>query len=526
MTSSPNKKVEEQIYQFEVQDSTLNQSLLSGVGSVASDDEQPGKRPIPLDQEDDHVVGRFNPHQTPASLKMAEMYWESTGIGQKSANKEGKELCPYSLEPKLQKYPLLTNPLKINGWGTTIQFYFLFCLCCFILVIVEFFGFVYITMVSREDYCQKNNLGQNCSFFDLESHKLGNPKDWFNGSTPEIQQKAAIGYIFVYMSIYVMYIVVIVFTVLKVKLRLKYREQMKETIASEFTIMAEGVDASMDGAEEKVTEFIKTLINREGSFDQPTFTKLVIAKASGCVTRAKEELKNKKEDLEAIQREMKRERFDDQPQKTKNRIKIFKGLEKTEQKKIEKITKRINKLETRRILLKNKDKNSIAFISFETNIQKDQVLQAYKNIYERSFFPLCNEKPKYRLSQASEPDNIAWDKIGFTPCQAVLRACISRPLIGLLVPFFIVLFFFVNVVFTACYSVFKTRFIDTILSMALFLVIKIFTFVTLKMIDALSNLELSHLKDSYASRKIFLTSILKVFYIFLGYLQQGHNNGA
>ena len=286
---SSNKKVEEKIYQFEVQDSTLNQSLLSGVGSIASDDEQPGKRPILLDPEGDHVVGRFNPHQTPASLEMAEMYWESSGIGQKSAYKEGKELCPYYLEPKLQTYPLFTNPIKIDGWGTTIQQYFLFCLCCLVLAFVEFFGFTYLSMVAREDYCQKQKqkTGQDCSYLDLASYKIGPIRSWFNDSGPEIQQKAGLGFIFILISIYVMYIVIIIFTVIKVKLRMKYREEMKETIASEFTLMVEDVDASLEGVEEKVTEFIRTLIKREGSYDQPTITKLVIAKASGIITRAR-----------------------------------------------------------------------------------------------------------------------------------------------------------------------------------------------------------------------------------------------
>ena len=523
MQANPKKKVTEQIYKFEVQDSSLQEDLLSQIGSVPSDDEQPE-----IGQKELYVNWgggkEYSPHQKPPSLELAELFWDSSGVGL-SSTKSGGNYSSYPLQPKIQRYPLFTNPLKIKGWGTTIQLYFLFCLCCLFLVFVQFFGMFYLAVVFREDYCQKQKqkTGKDCSFFDLETHKMTYPKSWFNEAGPEIQQKAGLGFIFVYISIYVMYAVIIIFTVIKVKLRMKYRENMKETIASEFTLMVEDVDGNMEGAVDKVTEFITTTVEKEGSYSPPQIEKFVLAKASGIIARTQEQLKNRSKELQAIQKEMKEQKFEEDPEKTKSRRKIFKSLEKVEQKKIHKITKKISRFESRRILLKNKDKNSIAFISFETNIQRDQVLQAYRNIYEKSCLPFTNPKPKYRLSPASEPDNIEWDKIGFTPCQAFLRACISRPLIGLLVPVFIVMFFFVNVVFSALYAAFKTKFIETILNVGLFVVIKIFTFVTLMVMDGLSTMELSLEKDSHSARKVFLTSVLKVFYVFLGYVFVSYN---
>ena len=157
-------------------------------------------------------------------------------------------------------------------------------------------------------------------------------------------------------------------------------------------------------------------------------------------------------------------------------------------------------------------------MSFQSNLQRDEVQEAFKHFYRRGWFGLFSKKPKFKLSSAKEPDSIDWDKIGFSPCQAILKACTVRPLLAITVPFFMLFFYIFNLIFSLLHKYNQVVIIDSALTVGLYFLVKIFSFVTLKMIDSLNSMELSVIKDSHAARKVFITALLKVFYLYMGYI--------
>ena len=162
----------------------------------------------------------------------------------------------------------------------------------------------------------------------------------------------------------------------------------------------------------------------------------------------------------------------------------------------------------------------MAFISYKTNIQRDTVLMAYQKQYE-GFCYQCSASPLYKISAAKQPESIIWNSIGHSRMEVIIRACIARPLLLFLTPVFMGGFIAFNVLFTWLHAIIKEEAMVPVLNIGLFLLIKIFTWVTLKVIELLNGFELSLTKNEHASRKVFISAILKIFYLFIGYFFLG-----
>ena len=461
----------------------------------------------------------YSEYQIPPSLEIAKRYWDCTGIGklrsdQKYQHNEGLSgfFCT-----RLEQFLFKKNPLKIRGLGSTIPLFFLFIKCCLCLLPVQYFSLFYLGIVFRKIYCRdKNQKGKECTFFDLESYKVPNALKIIQTQTEELQRDFGDAFIIFSLSIFVIYAIIFWFSMKKVQLRFACKDEVKEGLISEFTIMVEKVDGNDARGLKPVHQFIDKIMKKEG-FPEPKVVKTLLAKPTGKIGRAKKKIRYCREEVELLKRhieEIEGESIEDEIReyRTKNLEKLLKPSED----KIINLENKIKIFEKTQKIQKQINKNSIAFISYRTNIQRDQVLMAYNHQYSHiySFFL---PRPLYKISPAKQPASIIWDNVGHSRCDEILRFCIARPLIFLLIPIFILTFIVLNSIFQKFYNKIRENSLGILISLNIFIIVKIFSFFTLKAIDYLSRFEMPVTKDKHGARKVFLTSILKSLYLYLSY---------
>ena len=392
--------------------------------------------------KDNYENAESNKYQIPADLNQSNRRWNFGGIHQ-TKSKESPEITlennsTEKLVPEPEKIPFFSNPLKLTGYGTTIQLYYLFNLCCLSLLVVGFLGSIYPTCVFRSLYCSQylKKNGKACSLFDLDSYKINTYDLIFEGETLDTFKNQAIyGAFYTSFFVILMVFVIFVFAVLKVKLCCAYRDQREESRASEFTILVEGVDAEL--GIEPVIEFIQWLVDQGHEKFEFRVSNSLVASSKGEADRAGVHLNQAQEDLERVQKM--KEEFQNEPKTEKSDgegslsdqldpeliQKSYSKLEKRLSNKVKRLTKRVEWLQKPHMNFVSRDKNSIALISFETNVQRDLILEAYDNIYDPKGFIwwltcCCQKKPQFRISKAPEPSEIKWNKLGHSSWEKIL----------------------------------------------------------------------------------------------------------
>ena len=483
-------------------DDNLNQSLLSQAAqSEVSADITSTKLNEESQKRNQDYLKKieeegYNDYQIPPSIEIAKRYWDCSGIGTKSPEEDspGVEGLPGFLRTPLKRFPYKTDPVKIRGFGSTIPLFYLFIRCCLVLLPIQYFGTFYLGILFRNLYCRGQKLkGKECSFFDLETYKVTDTRPLIHDTNEQDDAQIAIGLLIFLPCIYLMYLVIFWFSWKKVKLRFACKDEVEEGVISEFTIMVERVNGNNPKGLGPVHEFISELMEEEG-LPEPKVEKALLAKATGKIERVRNELEYSRGELGAIEYHKSLVDGVDDHKSHALRSKNFEKMIKSEKKNIKTILKKIKKIEKRKVVDSSKNINSIAFISFETNLDRDRVLMAYNKKY-RGFFSWCSASPRYKISPAKQPESIIWDNIGHSRTSAILRACLTRPLLILLTPIFIIAFFIFNTVFYCLHLYFKNKMLIPLLNISLFLIIKIFSFATLKTIDFLNGFEVGVTKN-------------------------------
>ena len=258
---------------------------------------------------------------------------------------------------------------------------------------------------------------------------------------------------------------------------------------------------------------------RDQGKEAPEVARVVLAKATGAIKRLKNKLGLCKEELSAINNHKTFLQLSNNGVENQRRTISFTQLQKEEQKEIAQLKKKIRWLEKNQSQLKVNNLNSVAFVSFKNTRERNTVLGGYNKAYNSRYLIRLFQNPKFRISPAKQPESINWDTIGYSDCKMKLRAWIIRPLLFLLVPLFITTFFAFNLVFSVIHylEVVKTKLFVVILNITLFFTVKLFSNVTLKAIEFLNKFELEITKHSHLARQVFISAVLKVFYLYLGY---------
>ena len=465
------------------------------------------------------VVGEYDDLSMPPNILISKLHWDCTRIGAPKDPNTGLSIsCPCCQETQTKKYPFCTNPFNIRGHGTTIQIYYFFNLCCIILTVIAFGGMFTRGMTIRSWYCEllKEQKDQECSFLDTGTPKI--VKVFLKNDPPRLQEYLSdvtdsnlIGLI----SVFTMYIPIIVFSIIKTRYRLKYLSNKKDTMVSEFTVMVHPVEGR--GGLQPIYHFINSMM-REVGLKEPVVVKAVLATSLGVLERTRVELAQKKERMVNLEAKCDQVIMQENNQDAQIYLESLGKLKKICSKETEKLGKKVKKLEksenSKNLL------NSTAFITFQTNAMRQQVIQAYQKLHGNHrfccFFGSQSRKSRYRIQLAPEPENINWVGIGKSSCQKAVRASLTRPLLGFMIPVFMILFIGVNIVFLILHIIFKGNHFEIFfINIGFFVAIKVFTLLSLWVVDLLNDLELNIVKNDHLARKVLLVSMMKIFFFYI-----------
>ena len=195
--------------------------------------------------------------QIPPDFNLTLEHWDTGGIYDlQSGNKtkhikdQNEEYEGESSSKRVKKVPYFTNPLTLKGFGTAILLYYLYLLCCLVILIELQIPLYMIGSAARQVYCeiyQELNQNKACSLLDLKSYQLAFFADP-DYSKPKRQKVGAdlvknkifyclITVIFIYISILIFYLI-------QIKMELKYLREGTENSPSQFTVMVERVNNS------------------------------------------------------------------------------------------------------------------------------------------------------------------------------------------------------------------------------------------------------------------------------------------
>ena len=321
-----------------------------------------------------------------------------------------------------------------------------------------------------------------------------------------------------YFCILLMYIVILIFYYMQLNMTLIYYQNPVQSSASEFTLMVERVNA--DEPIESVYDFIfKTYANTYGWQALPRIVKVNLGRADGFIYSSRNEIIEKEFTLDKVKESREEHLFVGAEKVADNEglIKEYDKMIKSLEKEVKKLQKKAEKLESNRHKLMERNRNTIAFISFATNIEKDQVLHSYKKLFgPRWSFNCFTKKPysKYYLTKAPEPDSINWDSVGTSERDRYINATMSTMKLYITQGFVILVYSMLRVVtmMLALLS-FKLSLLTGLgFQMFMYVVIALFTKLTEKLIDYFERSSKALVTTDYLSRKSVQSALLKFFF--------------
>ena len=409
----------------------------------------------------------------PPDLKSAKIHWECSGIGleldhQISSGKDSFGLqaqvdsvstCQCCLNTQKKPFPIFTNPFKIKQGGATLKIYLLFNLCCLALLATAFIGFFQMGYSTRASYCKNRTSNSyfdvgGCSLFDIDSyilmHKVHvNDPESINRIT-DLEGVQSVS-----TAILVMYVLIFCFSYAKVQLLFSIEKQpVEHPSVSDFTILVEGVDGVGEHSVDLALDYINQLMAISGD-EKLEIVDFLLAKPSGMIERAKNFLKREKRLSRQFSKRISNffsvTRLEGKHlEKAEKR---FKKVENQYRQGVQYFSQRVSKLNEDEIMTSYKDRWSILFITFQTELQKQRLLSLYhkKNSSVFSaFIPFSSyfrKTNKYRISPAPEPKDINWEKLGHSVSQYRSTAWKIRFVMALTVPIFYAAFFLSSFVF-------------------------------------------------------------------------------
>ena len=324
---------------------------------------------------------------------------------------------------------------------------------------------------------------------------------------------------YVSISILVMYLAVFVFSYLKVKLLFKISNQSGHPSASEFTVMVKGVDRVPENPANSAIKLMNNLMEKSG-YERLEVAEVVIARPSGLLRRAESFLELERMKLQSLL--AKKSNYLNQTFTSRAQVEMARKSYQTVKKEIKKnlkyLRKRVRKMRRDEIMISYKDRWSLAFISFETDRQKQRILSLIK-LNRKNSLPLsflCKKKKnEHRISTALEPLDVSWENIGETELRYKSKTVRIRILMFLLSPVLDILFMLSTICFFYLQYAVDILSLDISSSIFSFLCVKLFSFVTVKVADYLIRNDLSYNRDHLVINKIVSVAYGKATYALI-----------
>ena len=485
---------------------------------------------------------KFDQYKIPPSFAKCKQYWKATKLGalnplqttKTDTNSTEEQLEDPTQSKKNQifkvgeqkvKLTLGKNPFNLKGAGISIPIYYLYILCCLILTVLAFASFFLPGVEYRNRYCQwmrETNGGRSCSIFDLASYQVLYYQVKFDDRAEKEFLEFLVNHRWVQLiCLFITYATVIFFYRLQANIRLDYYLNRTETSISEFTVMVDQVDVS-EPIEDIYRFICETMEQCE--YSKPTIKAVSVVRADGILKLTGKQIVENRVLYQVIQDKKESLQVDEEDLANHGRKayeNILKGLDK-ENKKLEDKLENLNK---NRPQLEYRNKSSSMFISFNSNYEKEQLIDAFKTVYPTSDnlggYLLCcfcfRKKPKYKISEAPEPENINWTNIGFTDRERSCKRGFSRSLLFLLAPSAVIIFMLLKIIQALVkFSNYSSIFWKVVFSLLNYAIIAVFKKITDLVITFLQGYERSLKKTDYLARKAFLVGLLQFGYIFAG----------
>lgn len=355
----------------------------------------------------------FDIEQIPPDLELANLHYRCNKIGHKlkdhfllkGRQKVDTVLCPCCLKEDKKEYSLVTSPLKIKSWGSSIPLYFstMYYLAGFYALMGLFdlkrnyeLSQVYLAHLDKTK--QESFIGKHFFFQFTEDFVRANVREMLKAY---YDNRWFVLARFVVCLVYVVYIYYLLW---------KKREELEErgkVTASNFTVMIGGV--RKQDTFKQIIEYVQKKLEKRG------LPPAVIAEVSkgnfrGNLYFCRKSIKVISKDIERLREVMKENKQDIGVEEEKMINKMIERKNK-QMKKFEKqemdFAKRSTNMEKGR-----GDENLIAFLTFETIEMKQNVLKAVEN---RSWNCLKKrQEEEFKILKPPEPENVLWQNIGYS----------------------------------------------------------------------------------------------------------------
>ena len=376
------------------------------------------------------VFKNYDTSKIPASLEEAELHRNCTTMGKRITDTETqREFCPCCLSTKKQVLSRLTSYTKVTNMGTTIPIYYQFkrYMALFYFIMIGFSIYpIYQMAELRYEYQNSNNGGKMSYFslefiFDLTTNFVKLP----NGNIIDATKNIMVNDLLLNWAIFFFS----VWFSIQQKRAMKRLEANMDVSAKDFTLMIGNVD--IEDTEEKIKAFINAQMRKKGLIE-PRIVKMNKATVD-CklkmidieIEEVESHLKKVSEFLESMRTKFDQNQVGAGEQRIKDLERELKSLQK----------KRVRAEKKLRNRNRENEKNCVVFVTFASLVERDAVFFARP---KKRFwlFRLCKPDTEYKILLAPFPEEIKWNKIGYSIKQRVWSALKAQVMIMTLFPLF------------------------------------------------------------------------------------------
>ena len=457
----------------------------------------------PAQQEQNIPILEFNPFQTPPDLKIAQKHYRTTGFGPINTLEEN---CPCCGQPEKKSLSVFQPIPKSKSIGSTVPLYLQFSLFYLAMTVILGYGYFQYGWDLRTLYCeylvQQRGIETTCSLFDFNTYGYYS-NDFLTSSGEKIYLKFSGNFINILVAQVIVSFIPLVFGIRQFRLIQKLQNVQSAKIEN-FTVMVEKV--KVEDSFRDLQAFFNDLMI------YINLTPVVIKQISlgtyeGNVCLFQKRAKELNTEIQGLIRYM--STLDLGKDETKRNA--LQNVISKRQKDFNKFQKLQNQWLTRRRVLRTSRENCVAFITVESNYQKDLIVHAYNKKFKNS--PLTNifcccflKTPRYRISEAPNPTGVLWTHIGYSDGHRTASSVATTLTSILVIPLFVAALFLVKVAL-----IYTTPFESDSLVIAFisFLAIRKFGFLSNRIFDWLFDFENSVTSAQFMVKKAVRNGFLQ-----------------
>ena len=386
----------------------------------------------------------YNPFKIPASLELAKTHWECTALGLSS--KDGSHLkakvsCPCCNWTKRKKIPICQSPVTLKNVGSTIPLYFQFTNYLIGMTMFMFLAFFYPGLQQAQRFILYNQMekGVELSFKNLNVFYMydkgfygwncaGAQKGNFPGCTLEYLLDCYHKNIYLSsIMIFLLHLYCLMTKFYQMRL-IQNNELSMSYCANTYTVMMDRVRD--DQTDEDIKAEVHEMIEKAELKHSVQIVKVTKASMTGYMDVLSKQIEQETEELNQIRDNIITARLENF-----NQYKKFYKLTKNE---IEVKKKKLASMKWHPFLLAMAKTRGVAFITFETHMDKGRLFRAYNKLKKRGCLCFSKHKLRHHFHDPPEPNDIRWHTIGYSRCHKIAQGLLSNIIyLLIMIPIFV-----------------------------------------------------------------------------------------